>query len=349
MRVSDQLSPKGEMGGPPDAMAQTRLLGRDSAIQKLRSQIAAVGRCNCTVLIQGESGTGKEVVAREIHAVSPRAEKPFVVVDCTTLHGTLFESQLFGHAKGAFTGADHATLGLFRASETGTLFLDEIGELDLPIQAKLLRCLEERTILPLGETTPVPVDVRIIAATHRDLPALVSAGKFRDDLFFRLSVVRLAISPLRQRKADIALLANHFLAQYARVYGGPPKRLSEDAMAALEAYDWPGNVRELRNTIEHACVLATNARLTLSDLPAGIREQSVAPAKKRQKPLLPLRVVERRMIKRALLAADGNQTRAAELLEIERHRLSRMIRRYGLDHYARQRAYRRRPVEVSPT
>ncbi len=315
-----------------------RIVGESIAIQRLRLRIEAVSRRASTVLILGESGTGKELVARSIHAAGPRAAGPFVPVDCTTLHDTLFESQLFGYVKGAFTGAEQSTLGLFRAADGGTLFLDEIGELAPHLQAKLLRCIQDSAVLPLGGVRSVPVDVRIIAATHRDLEALVREGKFRADLYFRLNVVRIDVPPLRARRGDIPALAQAFLDDQKRQYQEPARRLSPEAMEALLAYDWPGNVRELANAIEHACALATGDVLTRDDLPAPMR---LAPAAQRQvsrmtdapreeDEILPLEVAERLLIARALRATGGNQARTAQLLRIERHRLYRKIRHHGL-------------------
>src|SRR5262245_47953504 len=204
----------------------TRLIGNSDAMQRLRRLIEALGGRDCTVLIQGESGTGKELAAREIHQRSARRAGPFVPVDCTTLRDTLFESQLFGHVRGAFTGADKPTLGFFRSADLGTLFLDEIGELPLHIQAKLLRCIQEGEVVPLGAVTPIKVNVRIIAATHRELAAMVREGTFRADLYYRLNVASLNVPPLRMRKEDIALLTRHTLDDLARIYQEPGKTLA---------------------------------------------------------------------------------------------------------------------------
>lgn len=304
-------------------------------MEVLRHLIDAVSRRTCTVLICGESGTGKELVARQIHALGPRADGPFVPVDCTTLSDTLIESQLFGHVKGAFTGADRASLGFFRAAEGGTLFLDEVAELPAAMQSKLLRCLEEGTVVPLGGVEALPVDVRIVAATHRDLTAMVARGEFREDLYFRLNVVRIEVPPLRARKSDLICLAEHFLARQAALYDEPMKTLSSDAMSALMAYDWPGNVRELANAIEHACVLCRNDMITARDLPASLRAASVSHLACDDSPVVPLAVAERALIARALQAAGGNKSLAAAMLQIDRRRLYRKIRAYGL-HINRQ-------------
>ncbi len=328
-----------------DDPAAPKLIGGNGYVRQLRSRIKAVAARNCTVLICGESGAGKELVARQIHAASPRAAGPFVTVDCTTLRDTLIESQLFGHVKGAFTGAEHSTLGLFRAADGGTLLLDEVGELEPHVQSKLLRCIEENAVLPLGAVESVPIDVRIIAATHRDLREMVRCGKFREDLYFRLDVVRLEVPPLRARRDDIVPLAEHFLAAHAEMYQEPVKTLSSDAKAAVQDYAWPGNVRELRNVTEHALVFAAGESITAADLPQVVRR---AAAKHRsngqgnnghgkngrtqtgRRRIVPLEVAERCLIKRALRATGGKQTRAAEMLGVERHRFARLIRRHNL-------------------
>lgn len=307
------------------------LVGRDAGLERLRAQIRAVSDRNSTVLICGESGTGKELVARQIHAASRRAAGPFVTVDCTTLRDTLFESQLFGHVKGAFTGAEQSTLGLYRAAAGGTLFVDEIGELEPHIQGKLLRCMQDNAVVPLGGVTPVPVDVRIIVATHRDLKQMVRLGTFREDLYFRLNVVRLDVAPLRTRRGDILPLAEHFLAQLATLYQEPVKTLAPDAQAALEHYAWPGNVRELRNAIEHAFVFAGGHCIKASGLPKAIRPVGPIPPNGHQRKIVALEVAERCLIKRALRATNGNKSLAARLLGVERHRFGRLISRHGLE------------------
>jgi len=329
---------------PSNRDAPPTIIGDDRYLGGLRDKVKLVSGRDCTVLICGESGTGKELLARSIHAAGPRAGGPFVVADCTTLRSTMFESQLFGHVKGAFTGAQCSTLGLFRAAHAGTLFLDEVGELDLQVQSKLLRCLQEKSVLPLGAVEPVSVDVRVISASHRDLKEMVQRRQFREDLYFRLDVIRLDVPPLRSRPGDIALLAGHFVEQLGRTYGEPAKALADDLVRALEQYPWPGNVRELRNAIEHAFVFAENGRLTAADLPETVRGYAAVddahacesgPAACDGRTVVPLRVAEKHLIKRALRATRGNRARAALLLEVERHRLSRMIRRHGLQDLAK--------------
>ncbi len=309
------------------------LIGDDQCMRDLRSRITSMGAHDCTVLISGESGTGKELVARHIHAASPRAADPFVIADCTALPDGLFESQLFGHVKGAFTGADHSTLGLFRAADGETLFIDEIGELKPHMQAKLLRCIQERSVLPVGAVEPIQADVRIIAATHRDLKEMVAGGQFREDLYYRLDVVRVNVPTLRLRRGDIPQLARHFLREMATRDNVTKKAFSVKAMAALEGYSWPGNVRELRNAIDRVAVLSTSEQLSVADLPEAVRNASEDPGSDDlflHDKVQPLHVVERCVLEQALRATNGNQCHAARLLQVERHRLSRMISRHGL-------------------
>ncbi len=315
---------------PPGCAGFSRLVGESESISSLRSLIETIGRRSCTVLIQGESGTGKELVARHVHAAGDRVHGPFVTVDCTTLQGTLLESQLFGHVKGAFTGAEQETLGFFRAADGGTLLLDEVGELHPRVQAKLLRCIQDRAVVPLGSVKPIPADVRIIAATHRNLKEMVRHGEFREDLYYRLDVVRLEVSPLRARKDDIIRLAEHFLQEQSRFYQEPVKRLPPDTCVTLKAYAWPGNVRELANAMEHAHIMCQGDQVVVGDLPEALRSR-VAPVDVLDSgDIVPLEVAERRLVERALHAARGHQAQAAQMLQIERRRLYRKVRRYGL-------------------
>jgi len=340
-------SPNGKLG--------PRLLGESSAMLELRPILDSICSRSCTVMIRGESGTGKELIARYLHACSVRADKPFVAVDCTTLKESLFESQLFGHTKGAFTGAEQATLGFIRSADGGTLFLDEIGEMALPIQAKLLRCIQDRAVVPLGSSTPVPVDIRIMTATHRDLRAMVKRGEFREDLYFRLNVVQLTAPPLRERQGDVLLLARHFLAYYADLYSEPVKTLSPEVQQALQGYTWPGNVRELANIMEQLHILARNACIEPTDLPPDLRAELPATATSTatgspasahpasappeawiaalQQEVPTLDQAERTLLARALTLARGNQSRAAQILNIDRRRLRRKIRLYGLQSF----------------
>lgn len=313
-------------------------LGASQAVQDLLALVVRAAQSRHPVLITGESGTGKELVARAIHQTSGRGA--FVAVNCGALPEQLLESELFGHAKGAFSGADRAKPGLFEAADGGVLLLDEIADLPLTLQPKLLRALENGEIRRVGATESRNLDVRVIAATNRDLEAEVQAGRFRDDLFYRLNVLHIATPPLRERAADIPLLAEHFLhrdttegedqnaASLQR-----PRRISPEAMALLTTYPWPGNVRELRNAIQRAAVVATGEEVRPEDLPARIREAS------RAAPLvgdsadraLPLREVERLYILEVLRQAGGNKSRAAELLGLDRKTLYRKLEEYRLD------------------
>ncbi len=307
-------------------------VGRSPALEELKVRISAVARRNCTVFIHGESGSGKELVARQIHERSDRAGRPFVPVDCSTLREGLFESQLFGHAKGAFTGAATATSGFFRAAHHGTLFLDEIGDLALSVQAKFLRAMQERCVVPLGDVEPVPVNVRILAATHQDLKRMVETGDFRHDLYFRLNVVQLDVPPLRARREDSVPLAEHFLTELAELHEEPRKRLTDQAAAAIRTYDWPGNVRELQSAMEYACTFCTGTQIGPAELPSDIRTAS-ADASPCDAPTFPsLSDAERSHIAEALRASEGNQSQASRLLKIERHRLRRLIDRHSLEH-----------------
>jgi two-component system response regulator AtoC len=284
-----------------------------------------------TVLISGESGTGKEVLARAIHAQSPRRNEPFVAVNCGAIPENLLESELFGHAKGAFTGADRARRGLFVEADGGTLFLDEIGEMPTALQVKLLRVLQEEEVRPLGEAKPRTVDVRIIAATARKLDAEVAAGRFREDLFYRLNVVPLEVPPLRERPRDVPLLADHFIEHFRTALGKPVRAISDEALERLVAYRWPGNVRELENVIERAVILAEGDTLTLRELPQNV---VLADAGQGAAPDLSLkrarRAAEVDAIRRALRATDGNRTHAARLLQISHRALLYKLKEYAI-------------------
>ncbi len=323
----------------------THVAGDSASSLALRAQIEVVAPRSATVLIEGETGVGKEIAAREIHALSRRSARPFVPVDCTAFSSELMGSQLFGHVKGAFTGAVSAAMGFVRCADGGTLFLDEIGELPLAVQAKILRCLQERTVVPVGGTEAIPVDVRVIAATHRDLGQMVRDGTFRQDLYFRLNVVRLAICPLRERCEDILPLAVHFVEEVAATYEEPVKVLAAEAADLLVQYDWPGNVRELRNAIERAFLFCGDRTIQPAHLPCEMREfrpvafdewtASEAPDGTESIPRLA--DAERLLIARVLKVTSGNQSDAARLLDVERHRLRRKIVLHGLEHLARIR------------
>ncbi len=324
----------GRLNGPSSHIA-----GDSESSQALRQQIELIAPRSATVLIEGETGVGKEIAAREIHARSNRADRPFVPVDCTAFSTELMESQLFGHLKGAFTGAVSAAMGFVRCADGGTLFLDEIGELPLAVQAKLLRCLQERTVVPVGGTESIPVNVRIIAATHRDLAKMVREGTFRQDLYFRLNVVRLPIKPLRERPADVLCLAKCFLEEVATSYQEPSKVLAEEVEQALTRYDWPGNVRELRNAIERAFLYCSDRTIQAAHLPSEIvnflpelADASTFEASLSFAQSIPrLADAERLLIAHVLKVTGGNQSDAARLLDVERHRLRRKIVLYGLE------------------
>jgi two-component system NtrC family response regulator len=305
------------------------IVGESGAMQEVFSLVHRVAASDATVLIRGESGTGKELVAKAIHYASGRAGGPLVRVNCAALPETLLESELFGHEKGAFTGAHAARQGRFEAAHGGSLFLDEIGDLPLHLQVKLLRVLQEREIERLGSSRPIAVDVRLLAATHRDLEAAVRAGTFRDDLYYRINVVTITVPPLRERRADIPLLLDHFLARFARDNRKPVRGLTAEARDALLRYDYPGNVRELENLVERAVVLTRDDVIGVADLPLGVR---AAEPGGDEAVTLPAATegLERRLIREALAAADGVQTRAAEALGISERVLRYKLRKYGL-------------------
>jgi DNA-binding NtrC family response regulator len=315
-------------------IAAPAMVGGSAAMSSLRTWVDAVAHRRCTVLIQGETGTGKELVARHIHAGSRRGGGPFVPVDCSTLPQTLFESQMFGHVKGAFTGAQQSTLGFIRSAGGGTLFLDEIGELPLAAQAKLLRCIQERVVVPVGSAKPIEVDVRIIAATHRNLREMADEGTFREDLYYRIDVVKITTPPLRERVEDIASLAVHFITELAALYGEADKRLGPGVIEALIRYGWPGNVRELSNAIEHAYILNVSGEIVPEDLPGAVTSPAPGSVPMVQG-VATLEQVESELIARALRASGGNQSKASQLTGIERHRLRRKIIRYGLESLTR--------------
>jgi two-component system NtrC family response regulator len=299
-------------------------------MREVQKSIGRLADSEATVLITGETGTGKEVVARAIHRHGRRGGRAFVAVNCAAIPAALLESQLFGHARGAFTGAIADRAGSFREADGGTLFLDEIGDMDLAMQAKLLRVLQDRTVVPVGGR-PVPVDVRILAATHRDLRAMVAKGSFREDLFYRIGVVPVHLAPLRERLSDILPLAEHFLGLAA---GG--RRLSAEAAARLLAHPWPGNVRELRNAMERAAVLAPLSVLSAADFAFLSGEATPAaggPAQDWLSGDLPGAVarLESEMIRRALAACGGNRAEAARRLNIHRQLLYEKMRRYDLE------------------
>jgi transcriptional regulator with PAS, ATPase and Fis domain len=281
------------------------------------------------VTITGETGTGKEMVARRIHHYSDRSDQPFVPVDCTTLTGQLFESQLFGHVKGAFTGAIHDTLGFFRAADGGTIFLDEISEIPLELQAKLLRVLQENTVTPVGSTMSCPINVRVLCATNRDLKKMVDNGEFRADLYYRVNVVNLAIPPLRQRAEDILPLANHFLRSLADFYDEPVKKLDSRTEAMLLGYRWPGNVREMSNAMERCHILSQSNVIEPQVLPAEILMASYS-GQRTDSPLPTLDAAKQRLIEEALKVTGGKKVAAARILGIDRRKLNRLIEKLNI-------------------
>jgi DNA-binding NtrC family response regulator len=305
------------------------IVGRSHSMLEVYKVIARVASSSSTVLIQGESGTGKELVARAIHYNSPWADSPFVVVDCGALTETLLESELFGHVRGAFTGAVASKKGLLEDADGGTCFLDEVGGIARTLQAKLLRFLQEREIKRVGSTDVVRLNVRVIAATNRDLEALVREGTFREDLFYRLSVVAIPLPPLRERKDDIPLLAEHFLAKYTRQNKKQISHISPEATVLLCEHDWPGNVRELEHVIERGVALTGSPVLVPDDLPAKLRKEAGEGASSAQS--LTLRELEKQHIQRMLRVARGNRSLTAQLLGVHRRTLYRLAERYQID------------------
>jgi two-component system response regulator AtoC len=313
--------------------APSGIVGRGAAIQQVLGVAAKVARHPSTVLVTGESGTGKELIARYIHESSPRAEAAMVAVNCGAIPENLLESELFGHAKGAFTGATVEKKGLFEDADGGTLFLDEIGELSPPLQVKLLRALQEGEIRRVGDNSDRPVDVRLIAATARDLEAEVAAGRFRADLYYRINVVRLHLPPLRDRREDIPELVRHFIQLYGRRLGLSVTSMSPAAMRLMMEYAWPGNVRELENVIERSLVMAEGPQIEPEHLPAAIRSPGAATPMRDELDLSIKRqtaALERGLIRAALERTGGNRTRAAKLLELSHRALLYKIREYGL-------------------
>ncbi len=305
---------------------ETEIISKSLAMDKVKEMIAMVAPTDSTVLLQGESGTGKGLAARKIHEMSKRHEHPFISVDCGSLVKTLFESELFGHVKGAFTGANATQHGKFEMAHGGTLFFDEISNINLEVQAKLLKAVEEKRISKIGDHKVVKVDVRIISATNRNLQRALSDGLFRKDLFFRLNVVSIHLPPLRERKEDIPLLANHFLVDFSRKQGKPIEGLSSNAMKALTEYSWPGNVRELENTVERLVVFARNKTITTQDL---VYSNTVLSSMLTREPLR-LEEMERLHNIKVIQRTEGNKSRAARLLGIDRKTLRTKMKKYQI-------------------
>ncbi|MBC7358536.1 MAG: sigma-54-dependent Fis family transcriptional regulator [Desulfacinum sp.] len=300
------------------------LVGRSRAMERIFAMIRDVAPTDSPVLITGETGTGKEMVAKAIHAVSPRADAPFVAVNCGAFPEHLLESELFGHEKGAFTGATQARKGRLELCHGGTLFLDEIGEISPRMQVDLLRVLDEKRFFRVGGEKPIQVDFRVIAATNRDLSKAIAEGRFRSDLFYRLNVISIHVPPLRERVDDIPLLATHFLKRYSRETNKQVDAVSREAMELLKSYSWPGNVRELQNAMERAVVLAKKRRIGLEDL-AFLQAPPPLPSAD-----MTLEEVERRHIERVLRSQSGNISRAAEILGIHRSTLHKKVQHYGI-------------------
>ena len=326
---------------PPES---AYFIGEHTLIQKIHALVQRVAVTDATVLITGESGTGKEIIGRLIHNLSPRANHPFVPINCAAIPHELLESELFGHARGAFTGAHASRAGLFQLADGGTVFLDEIGEIPLSLQPKLLRVLQDGEVRPVGADRPITVNVRVTAATNKDLAHELEAGTFREDLFYRLQVIPIHLPPLRSRRSDIPLLINHFLEKSNRQYGTSAK-ISPEASVYLWEYDWPGNVRELENVVERLVVLCENGRINPIDLPPNIC--SFVSEKKIPQPTFmnkeldfrsALRQFEQQLINEALRLADGNKAMAARMLNLKRTTLVAKLRnpstrKNGHDHH----------------
>ena len=314
-----------------------RIVGNSAPMQEVFDTVRQVAPARSTVLITGESGTGKELIAHALHQLSPRVEQPFVVVHCASLNPNLLESELFGHEKGAYTGAHERQIGRFEKADGGSLFLDEIGEIDASTQIKLLRVLETRSFERVGGSKSIDVDVRLITATNRNLKERVQTGQFREDLYFRLNVVNIHLPPLRDRGDDFPVLMNHFIEEFARENGKTINGFTDEAHKVLRAYDWPGNVRELRNCVERMVVMARGSTLTLSDVPVDVRAavaeslESAPDEEESADKALNINSNERDLIIRALRESGGNRTQAARSLGISRRTLHRKIRRYGLE------------------
>jgi transcriptional regulator with PAS, ATPase and Fis domain len=307
-----------------EELPETEMIGSSPAMIEIYKTASRVAPRDATVLIEGETGTGKEMVARMIHRFSPRAQNAFVPVDCASVAPTLLESELFGAMKGAYTGADRDRIGVFEAAHRGTVFLDEIGEIELNFQLKLLRFLQEKEIRPLGSARAKEVDVRVVAATNRNLQKMVEEKKFREDLWFRINVVRITIPPLRDRRGDIPLLARFFVNKYAETYNCEV-RLLESGLKALQEYVWPGNVRQLQHLIERLSILAPQGRIDREAV-----NEALTIMEARERAVDTLAEAEEEQIRRVLAATGGNKSRAAQILGIERKTLYRKLEKMGL-------------------
>ncbi len=307
------------------------LIGASAAMRRVEALVRQVAAADCTVMITGASGTGKELVARALHALSPRAAKPFVAFNCGALTETLIANELFGHEKGAFTGADRCSPGLLEMADGGTLFLDEVGEMPLAMQVKLLRVLQEKEVIRVGGTRPIPLDVRIVSATAKDLKAAVESGALRDDFLFRVNVFNIHLPPLRERREDIPLLAYHILHRLQRRGASKISAISQEAMALLTRYAFPGNVRELENILERAAAVCHDEIIRVSDLPPDLVELELREYKRPEGPLMTLEQLEQDYIAHVLKLTDGARARAADILGIDRASLWRKLKKYGLD------------------
>jgi len=315
------------------------LIGESAAMRSLRDVVSRIADTDASVLITGESGTGKEVIARVLHRAGRRKEGPLVAVNCAAMPEPLLESELFGHTKGAFTDARMSRVGLFAQADGGTLFLDEIGDMPIGLQPKLLRALEERKVRPVGSSTEIPVDVRLVCATNRDLETAIEERRFREDLYFRINVIHVELPPLRARGGDVLLLAQHFVQEYASRFAKKVAGISPQAAERLQSYAWPGNVRELRNCIERAVALTRYEDLTVDDLPEKIRDyraSHVVVAANDPSELVPLDEVEKRYVLRVLEAVGGNKAVAARILKVDRRTLYRKLEAYGVDATAKR-------------
>ncbi|VAX19414.1 Flagellar regulatory protein FleQ [hydrothermal vent metagenome] len=313
------------------------IVSKSFTMKKIFQQIDSLAKTSSTVLIQGESGVGKELIARAIHNKSQRANQPFIKVSCAALSEHLLESELFGHEKGAFTGAISSRKGRFELADKGALFLDEIGEISLPVQVKLLRATQEREFERVGGGTTLKTDARIISATNKNLTEQVAKGAFREDLFYRLNVITLEIPPLRERREDISMLAYHFLKRFSEEMNKDAKAISDEALGVLTGYQWPGNIRELQNVIERAVVLSTNQVIETSDLPENIRPARIVHAIPEVEPeeTVPLRIAksawEKKYIEKALSRHNGNISRTAEAIELARKNLQEKIKQHAIE------------------
>lgn len=321
---------------------RTTMVGESDAIQRLRDEIALAAPTNGRVLIQGENGTGKELVARLIHQQSHRSDGPFVEVNCAAIPDEIIESELFGHVKGAFTGALRDKQGKFLAADTGTIFLDEIADMSLKTQAKVLRVLQEQKFEPVGSTQPIQVNVRVISATNKDLSAEIKRGTFREDLYFRLNVIPFTVPPLRARAGDIPLLAAHFIAELSQEYGKRPKQITQEALRVMQQYAWPGNVRELRNLVERLVIMVPGIRIDAADLPAFLGGADISAGEAAAEPAAQLNATavqtlqearesfERSFLVQRLESLGWNVTRVAESVGIERSHLYRKLKALGI-------------------